>query len=148
MRAAKACVASSTGPECSPHDQNGLLGRDADRSEPRDPLIVFVDRRRRDDRLLEWKIRLFSVAAVLALVGLYLDDRWVTGAAIVVLAAAMLLRFLPGGGPAAMGGSENDAGGGREGGVGGGGPEARDPDGGGPDEHDPGEGGPNEHLRD
>ena len=58
---------------------------------------MFVDRRRRDDPFLEWKVRLFSVAAVLVLLGLYLDNRWVTGLAIAVLAVAMLLRFLPGG---------------------------------------------------
>ena len=58
---------------------------------------MFVDRRRREDPFLEWKVRLFSVAAVLVLLGLYLDNRWLTGLAIVVLAAAMLLRFLPGG---------------------------------------------------
>lgn len=59
---------------------------------------MFVDRRRRDDRFLEWKVRLFTVAAVLALVGLYLEERWMTAAAILVLVVAMLLRFLPGGG--------------------------------------------------
>lgn len=58
---------------------------------------MFVDRRRRDDPFLEWKVRLFSVAAVLVLIGLYLDNRWMTGLAIAVLAVAMLLRFLPGG---------------------------------------------------
>lgn len=58
---------------------------------------MFVDRRRRDDPFLEWKVRLFSVAAVLVLIGLYLDNRWLTGLAIVLLAVAMLLRFLPGG---------------------------------------------------
>lgn len=62
--------------------------------------MVFVDRRRRGDRFLEWKVRLFSVAAVLALGGIYLDERWVAGAAIPVLAVAMLLRFLPGSGAA------------------------------------------------
>lgn len=58
---------------------------------------MFVDRRRRDDPFLEWKVRLFSVAAVLVLIGLYLDNRWLTGLAIALLAVAMLLRFLPGG---------------------------------------------------
>lgn len=58
---------------------------------------MFVDRRRRDDPFLEWKVRLFSVAAVLVLVGLYLDNRWLTGLAIALLVVAMLLRFLPGG---------------------------------------------------
>ena len=67
---------------------------------------MFVDRRRRDDPFLEWKVRLFSVAAVLVLLGLYLDNRWVTGLAIAVLAVAMLLRFLPGG--SAHGASSED----------------------------------------
>jgi hypothetical protein len=57
----------------------------------------LADRRRRDDPLLEWKIRLFSVAAVVALAGIYLDDRRVTGAALVLLVVGVLLRFLPGG---------------------------------------------------
>jgi hypothetical protein len=63
--------------------------------------VFRPDRRRRGDRFLEWKIRLFSVAAVLALAGIYLDERWMSGTAIVVLAGAMLLRFLPGGEPSA-----------------------------------------------
>ncbi len=46
--------------------------------------------------LLEWKIRIFSVGPVLTGVGIYLEERWVTGTAIVVLAGAMLLRFGPG----------------------------------------------------
>lgn len=61
---------------------------------------MFVDRRPRDDRFLEWKVRLFTLAAVLALLGIYLDERWVIGAAIVVLGLALGLRFLPGGGVA------------------------------------------------
>lgn len=60
--------------------------------------MVFVDRRPREGRLLEWKVGLFSVAAVLTVVGLYLNERWMIGAAILVLVVAMLLRFLPGGG--------------------------------------------------
>ena len=54
----------------------------------------FTDRRRREDRLLEWKVWLFSVAAVLGLIGIYLDERWMTGGAIAVLCGAVLLRFL------------------------------------------------------
>jgi hypothetical protein len=57
----------------------------------------LADRSRRDDPLLEWKIRLFSVAAVVALAGIYLDDRRVTGGALVLLVGGVLLRFLPGG---------------------------------------------------
>ena len=39
-------------------------------------------------------MRLFAVAAVLAVCGIYFDERWMTGSAIVVLLAAMLLRFV------------------------------------------------------
>jgi len=60
--------------------------------------VVFLDRSRRAGPWLEWKVRLFAVAAVLALVGIYLDQQWMTGAAIVVLIGAMVLRFLPGAG--------------------------------------------------
>lgn len=56
--------------------------------------MPFLDRSRRGDPHLEWKVRLFSVAAVLALCGIYFDERWMTGAAIAVLAAAMALRFV------------------------------------------------------
>lgn len=55
-----------------------------------------MDRRRRAGRYLEWKVGLFSVAAALGLVGIYFEERWMTGGAIVVLLGAMLLRFLPG----------------------------------------------------
>ena len=56
----------------------------------------FADRRRRAGRHLEWKVGLFTVAAVLGLVGISLEERWMTGGAIAVLLGAMLLRFLPG----------------------------------------------------
>jgi hypothetical protein len=55
-----------------------------------------MDRSRRAGRHLVWKVRLFSAGAVLALAGIFLDDRWITGVAIVVLTAGMALRFLPG----------------------------------------------------
>lgn len=57
---------------------------------------MFHDRDRRAGRYLEWKVRLFSVAAVVALAGIYLESRWLTSAAIAILAAGLLLRFLPG----------------------------------------------------
>lgn len=59
--------------------------------------MLSLDRSRRAGPWLEWKVRLFAVAAVLALAGMYLQQRWMTGGAIVVLALAMALRFLPGG---------------------------------------------------
>lgn len=57
--------------------------------------MVFLDRRRRAGPYLEWKVRLFVVAAVLGLAGIYLEERWLTGAAIVLLFAGLGLRFLP-----------------------------------------------------
>lgn len=69
---------------------------------------MFVDRRRRNDPFLEWKVRLFSMAAALVLIGLYLDNRWITGLAIALLAVAMLLRFLPGGSAHGMTSEDED----------------------------------------
>lgn len=59
-------------------------------------VLLFVDRSRRAGRYLEWKVRLFSVAAVLVVVGMYLEEAWMTAAAILLLFAALSLRFLPG----------------------------------------------------
>ena len=42
---------------------------------------------------MAWKVRLFSLGAVLALVGIYLDNRWLTGSALVVLVGGVALRF-------------------------------------------------------
>lgn len=41
------------------------------------------------------KVGIFSVAAVLALAGMYFDERWMTGTALALLASSVLLRFLP-----------------------------------------------------
>lgn len=60
-------------------------------------MLAMIDRRRRDDRFLEWKVRIFTVAAALVVAGMFLEVPWMTGAAIVLLVGAMLLRFLPGG---------------------------------------------------
>lgn len=51
---------------------------------------------RRPDPLLEWKVRIFSVAAVLGLGSIYLDERWLGTAAIALLVAAIAMRWLPG----------------------------------------------------
>jgi hypothetical protein len=56
---------------------------------------VFLDRRRRHDPFLEWKVRIFSGAAAIALVGIALDQRWMTGTALGLLVGGVLLRFLP-----------------------------------------------------
>ncbi|HUF76516.1 MAG TPA: hypothetical protein VMM35_09570 [Longimicrobiales bacterium] len=58
-------------------------------------MIVFLDRRRRAGPFLEWKVRVFVVAAALGLAGIYLEERWLTGSAIVLLFAGLTLRFLP-----------------------------------------------------
>ena len=58
-------------------------------------MIVFLDRRRRAGPYLEWKVRLFVLAAVLGLAGMYLEERWLTGAAIGLLFLGLALRFLP-----------------------------------------------------
>jgi len=56
---------------------------------------MLLDRTKRADRYLEWKVRLFSVAAVFALAGIYTENRWLTGVAIALLLAGFVLRFLP-----------------------------------------------------
>ena len=61
-------------------------------------MLFVANRGRREDRYLEWKIGLFSVAAAITMAGIYLDERWMTGTALALLIAGMLLRFLPGGG--------------------------------------------------
>jgi len=43
---------------------------------------------------LEWKVRIFVTGAVLGLAGIFLDERWMVGAAIVVLVLGMAIRFL------------------------------------------------------
>ena len=57
---------------------------------------MLLDRTKRADRYLEWKVRLFVVAAVFGLAGIYTESRWLTGVAIALLLAGFLLRFLPG----------------------------------------------------
>ena len=58
-------------------------------------MLVLLDRSRRAGRYLEWKVRFFAVGAVLAVAGIYLDQRWMTGTAIAVLMGGVLLRFVP-----------------------------------------------------
>lgn len=59
--------------------------------------MLGLDRSRQAGRWLEWKVRIFTAGAILAVVGMYLDERWMTGAAIVVLLGGFFIRFLPGG---------------------------------------------------
>ncbi len=58
-------------------------------------MSLLLDRRPRSSRWLAWKIRIFSVAAAVAVVGMYLNNPYVTGVALVLLFVGMLLRFLP-----------------------------------------------------
>ena len=69
---------------------------------------MFLDRRRRAGKYLEWKVRIFAVAAVLGLAGIALDNRWMTGAAIMVLMGGFLLRFLPHGSRTVEGDEEGE----------------------------------------
>jgi hypothetical protein len=55
---------------------------------------LLLDRRRRGDPFLVWKVRIFSVAAGVALVGIWLDERWMTGTALALLLGGVLLRFM------------------------------------------------------
>jgi hypothetical protein len=57
-------------------------------------LSLFLDRSKRAGRWLEWKVRLFAVAAVLAMSGIYFEERWMTLGALAVLLGAMLLGFV------------------------------------------------------
>ena len=51
-----------------------------------------------DDRWLEAKMWLFSIGALTALVGMFLKNDWVMGAAAIFLLAGFLLRFAAGSG--------------------------------------------------
>lgn len=73
-------------------------------------MTLFGDRRRRDDGLLEWKVWLFSVAAGIAMVGIYLEQRWMTGLALALLSGGLLLRFLSGRGSSPGGDEDADEG--------------------------------------
>jgi len=56
---------------------------------------VFIRRHSTVRPHLEWRIRLFSGAAVLALVGMFAEVRGLVWAAIALLLIAFLLRFAP-----------------------------------------------------
>lgn len=61
--------------------------------------LFFADRNRRSDEYpwLPWKVRAFTIGAVLAVVGMVREDNRIIAAATVVLAIGFLLRFLPSG---------------------------------------------------
>ena len=46
-------------------------------------------------RLLEWRVRIFGVGAVLGLAGIFLDESWLVTAALVVLFGGVALKFIP-----------------------------------------------------
>jgi len=69
---------------------------------------MFFDRSRRAGRYLEWKVRIFTLGAVLAVVGMATSQSWMTWLAIVVLGAGLVLRFLPGGKEVAEDGAAHD----------------------------------------
>lgn len=52
-----------------------------------------ASREQREDPLLEWKVRILSVAIALALAGMYFGERWMTGAALALLVGAAVLRM-------------------------------------------------------
>jgi hypothetical protein len=56
--------------------------------------MLPLDRRKRGGPHLEWRVRLFAVAAVLGLAGIYFDYRRLTGAAILLLLGGLALRFV------------------------------------------------------
>lgn len=60
--------------------------------------MVFLDRSRsREVAHLEWRIRLFGVGAILAVLGMYFEMPWMINVAIGVLVLGFLLRFVPSG---------------------------------------------------
>ena len=58
-------------------------------------MSLLLNRNSRSTRYLAWKIRIFAVAAVIAVVGMALENPYVTGVALVLLIIGMLLRLLP-----------------------------------------------------
>jgi len=68
----------------------------------REPFVVifFTRKKRGPDPHLDWKVRLFSGGAVLALVGLGLESSLLVGLAILILLVGVGLRFLRSGGEA------------------------------------------------
>ena len=57
---------------------------------------VLTSRERRKDPLLEWKVRILSVAIALALGGMYFEEGWMTGAALVLLFVTAAVRLAMG----------------------------------------------------
>ena len=47
----------------------------------------------RSGQRLEWKVGVFTAGAVMALFGIFFEERWLTGAAILVLVVGAFWRF-------------------------------------------------------
>ena len=55
---------------------------------------MFIRRRSETGFHLEWRIRFFGAGAILGVLGIYFEARWMIWLAIAVLVAGFLLRFL------------------------------------------------------
>ncbi len=60
-------------------------------------MILSSRKKRGPDRYLDWRVRLFFVGAVLALLGISLGSSILVGLAIAVLLLGLGFRFLPSG---------------------------------------------------
>lgn len=62
-------------------------------------MLIFADRTRKaeDYPWLAWKVRVFSVGAVLAVYGMVQDDNRILAVATFILFIGFMMRFLPGG---------------------------------------------------
>ena len=56
--------------------------------------MITADRSKTAGPYLEWKVRIFTVGAVFAVAGMYLDERWMTGVAILVLVIGLVIRMV------------------------------------------------------
>ena len=56
--------------------------------------MIFIRRSKTSLAHLEWRIRLFGVGAILAMVGIWADQRWLVNVAIIVLLVGFGLRLL------------------------------------------------------
>ena len=52
-----------------------------------------LDRAKQAGPLLEWKVRIFAIAGVIALGGMFFGARWMTGVALGLLVGVMVLGF-------------------------------------------------------
>jgi hypothetical protein len=58
--------------------------------------MIFSSRKNRgEDPHLDWKVRIFFLGALLALVGIARDSRLLVGLAVGVLLLGFVLRFIP-----------------------------------------------------